>query len=71
LCSENEWLILSDNIKYFNYLPGYYYKVKVQKKWLKDNDSLIDRESYDLELIYVIDKVVDHHMPILIKHLFL
>ncbi|MGD1823654.1 MAG: hypothetical protein ACPKM0_12945 [Pleomorphochaeta sp.] len=56
---NNNWLKLSDEIQYFNYIPGYFYKVKVQKKWIDSDELLTNKESFEIELISVIEKVKD------------
>lgn len=55
----SDWKILCDNITHFDYVEGYFYKIKVLKKWLKNHKNLADRSPFDLELKTVISKEKD------------
>lgn len=54
-----EWKLLCEEIEYFDYKEGYYYQIKVLKKWLENHENLMDRVPYDLELVTVVSKEKD------------
>jgi hypothetical protein len=59
LNQNGEWKVLCDPIKYFQFIEGYYYKVKITQKLLKDSELLVDRSATEQELITVIERVKD------------
>ena len=59
LNKEGKWELLCEDIEYFHFVEGKYYRIKVLKKWLKNHDRLMDRTPYDLELVTVISKERD------------
>lgn len=59
LKKDGKWDVICDEIKYFTYVEGYYYRIKMNKKWIENHEHLMDRSPYDLELLGVIEKEKD------------
>jgi hypothetical protein len=59
LNKNGKWETLCEEIEYFNYIEGTYYKIKVLKKWHINHENLMDASPFDLELITVEEREDD------------